>query len=284
MTNKGAVNALVTPLSVAHRRKSQRNLLQTMRAIDVHTHPILREDHRGRAGAGQLLARARAHGIEHVVALGDVLAHGRSPTEAQIRRTNDDTAWLMANYRGFVTGFCYLNPMLGERAVWREVERCVARGFRGIKLEIANNARDACMQPVMAAAERHGLVVLQHAWSMTKIRQRSFHTDPEDAATLARRFPNVWIIMAHLTGCGVRGVLAVKACDNLVVDTSGAAPEAGIVEFAVEHLGADRVLYGSDVPVRDFGVALARITGSRLDATTKKKILRDNARVLLRLP
>ncbi len=255
-----------------------------MRAIDVHTHPILREDHRGRRGAVRLLTRARAHGITHVVALGDVLVYGRSPGEARIRRINDDTAWLVARDPGFVTGFCYLNPTLGERAVWREVERCVARGFRGLKLEIANNAREACMRPVMAAAEAHGLVVLQHAWSMTKIRQRRFHTDPEDVATLARRFPNVRIIMAHLTGCGVRGVLAVKPCANLVVDTSGAAPEDGIVEFAVEHLGADRVLYGSDVPVRDFGVALARITGARLDAATKRKILHDNARALLRLP
>ena len=171
-----------------------------MRAIDVHTHPILREDHRGREEAAELLARARAHGIEHVVALGDVLEHVRSPTEAQIRRVNNDTAWQMARHRGFVTGFCYLNPTLGERAVAREVERCAALGFRGLKLEIANNARDACMAPVMAAAARHDLVVLQHAWSMTKLRQRRFHTDPEDVATLARRFPQVRIIMAHLTG------------------------------------------------------------------------------------
>ena len=183
-----------------------------------------------------------------------------------------------------MTGFCYVNPLLGARAVTREVERCVARGFRGIKLEIANNARDACMRPVMVAAEKHGLVVLQHAWSMTKIKQRSFHTDPEDVATLAQRFPNVRIIMAHLTGCGVRGVLAVKDCPNVVVDTSGAAPEAGLVEYAVAQLGAERVLYGSDVPIRDFAVALARITGTQLDARTKRKILHDNARKLLRLP
>jgi len=255
-----------------------------MRAIDIHTHPLLRDDHRGRAGAAQLIGRAKANGIEHIVALGDVLGFGRKPTEAQIRRINDETAWLMKSHAGYVTGFCYLNPLLGERAVGREVDRCVARGFRGIKLEIANNARDACMRPVMAAARQNGLVVLQHAWSMTKIRQRGFHTDPEDAALLARRFPEVRIIMAHLTGCGVRGVLAVKDCDNLSVDTSGAAPEEGIVEYAVEQLGADRVLYGSDVPIRDFAVALARVTGAKLDAATRRKILRDNARALLKLP
>lgn len=255
-----------------------------MPVIDVHTHPILRQDRRGRDGAEQLIRRARAHGIVHVVALGDVLAFGRLPTEAQLRRINDETAALMRAHPDFVTGFCHLNPTLGERAVRQEIARCAARGFRGLKLEIANNARDACMRPLMEEAEERGLVVLQHAWSMTKIRERRFHTDPEDVATLARRFPKVRIIMAHLTGCGVRGVLAVKGCANVFVDTSGAAPEAGIVEYAVEQLGAGRILYGSDVPIRDFGVAIARITGSRLTARERRMILHDNARVLLRLP
>ena len=254
-----------------------------MRAIDIHTHPILRDDQRGRAGADELIARAHSHGIVHLVVLGDVLAYGRSPTEAQLRIINDGTFWLMKRYPGVVTGFCHLNPTLGAEAVWRETERCVARGFRGLKLEIANNARDACMRPLMEAAQRHDLVVLQHAWSMTKIRQRSFHTDPEDVATLAGRFPNVRIIMAHLTGCGVRGVLAVKAHANVVVDTSGAAPESGIIEYAVAQLGAERVLYGSDAPIRDFGVALARITGLRLGAAAQRKILHDNAREILKL-
>lgn len=254
-----------------------------MPIIDVHTHPVLRQDKRGRAGAEQLIARARAHGIRHLVVLGDVLAFGRSPTAAQLRTINDETFALMQRHPGVITGFCHLNPTLGARAVRDEAERCVARGFRGLKLEIANNAADACMRPLMEVARRHNLVVLQHAWSMTKIGERAFHTDPEDVATLARRFPAVRIIMAHLTGCGVRGVQAVKSCPNVWVDTSGAAPEAGIVEYAVGQLGANRILYGSDAPIRDFGVALARITGSRLDAAARRKILHDNAAALLGL-
>lgn len=255
-----------------------------MPIIDVHTHPIMREARLGRSRATGVIARARAHGIVHLVALGDVLAYGRSPTARQICAINDDTAWLMREFPGFVTGFCHLNPTLGERVVRQEIERGAARGFRGLKLEIANNARDACMRPLMEEAQARGLLVLQHAWSMTKIRQRRFHTDPEDVAVLARRFPEVKIIMAHLTGDGVRGVLAVEDCPNVWVDTSGAAPESGLVEYAVARLGADRILYGSDVPVRDFGVAIARIRGSRLDARTKRKILHDNARTLLGLP
>jgi predicted TIM-barrel fold metal-dependent hydrolase len=95
-----------------------------MPAIDVHTHPILRHDERGRAGAAQLIGRAKAHGIEHIVVLGDVIAFGRSPNEAQLRIINDETYWLMQRYPGYVTGFCHVNPTLGERAVTKEVERC----------------------------------------------------------------------------------------------------------------------------------------------------------------
>lgn len=256
-----------------------------MTVLDVHTHPHFREHQAGRAAADGFLREAQRHGIEHVVALGDVLAFGRRPNAEQLRSINDDTLWLVKRHPQRVTGFCYLNPTLGERAVWQEVERCLeVPGIRGLKLEVANNARDACMRPVMQAAERHGLVVLQHAWSMTKIKQRSFHTDPEDAVLLARRFPNVRVIMAHLTGCGVRGVLAARSCDNLVVDTSGAAPEAGLVAYAVEKLGVNRVLYGSDAPIRDFAVAIARITGAGLGREAERRILRENARELLRLP
>lgn len=255
-----------------------------MRIIDVHTHPILREANLGRDTAERFIARAKARGIVHIVVLGDVLVHGAKPSDRQVREINDDTAWLTREFPGYVTGFCYLNPTLGAKHVRDEVARCVDLGFRGIKLEIANNAADPCMRPLMEEAEARGLVVLQHAWSMTKIKQRSFHTDPEDVATLARRFPNVKIIMAHLTGDGVRGVLAVEDCPNVFVDTSGAAPEAGIVEYAVERLGPGRILYGSDVPVRDFGVAIARVEGSRLDARAKRMILHDNTKALFRLP
>lgn len=256
-----------------------------MDIIDIHTHPIMRDEKRGRAEVPQLVAAARAQGITHIAALGDVLAFGRSPTAAHVRSINDDTAWLVEKYPGYISGLCYLNPTLGERHVRDEIARCLALyDCKGIKLEIANNARARCMDAVMRLAEEHGLFLLQHAWSMTKIRQRSFHTDPEDVAALARRHPRVRILMAHLTGCGIRGILAIKPCPNILIDTSGAAPESGLVEQAVAHLGASRILYGSDVPIRDFRVAIARVTGSRIPASAQKQILHDNARALLNLP
>jgi uncharacterized protein len=255
-----------------------------MRMIDIHTHPIFYGEGGTRRAVRALEARGRSFGFERMVALGDVLVHGRRPTAAQVRAINDETARVVGYAPGFLLGFCFLNPVLGERAVFREVERCIAGlGFRGIKLEICNNARDACMEPVMRAAERFGVPVLQHSWSQTNIRQRSYHSDPEDTCLLARRHPNVRVIMAHLTGCGYRGIMAARGIDNLWIDTSGAAPEAGLVEYAVAQLGAGRILYGSDLPIRDLPVAIGRITGADITPAAQQAILHDNAARLLGL-
>ncbi len=255
-----------------------------MRVIDIHTHPVCFRIGYSRAATGHFAEQARAQGVRRMVSLGDVLAFGAWPTEAQVRIINDQSARIARWWPETFIGFCALNPVLGERAVMREVERCVGGlGFRGIKLEISNNAREPCMKPVMAAAARWNIPVLQHTWSMTNIRQRHLHSDPEDTAHLARRHPNVQVIMAHLTGCGYRGVLEAKGIDNLVVDTSGGFPESGILDYALEHLGADHIVYGSDLPIRETSITLGRILGTPMSASESEKILYGNASRILKL-
>jgi predicted TIM-barrel fold metal-dependent hydrolase len=87
--------------------------------------------------------------------------------------------------------------------------------------------------------------------------------------------------MAHLNGCNPRGIEEVRSCENVYVDTSGGDPETGIVELAVERLGAHRVVYGSDAPIRHFGVTLAKVVGADLSLADKRRILWDNMAGLL---
>ncbi|MEO6873868.1 MAG: amidohydrolase family protein [Opitutaceae bacterium] len=254
-----------------------------MRAIDIHTHPVCFAKGYSRKEINAFADQALAQGVQQMVSLGDVLVFGSHPTEKQVRIINDQTHQVMRWRPEYFVGFCALNPRLGEKAVMQEVERCIALGFSGLKLEISNNARDACMKPVMAAAARWNVPVLQHTWSMTNIRQRHLHSDPEDTAALARRHPNVQVIMAHLTGCGYRGVLEAKGVDNLVVDTSGGFPESGILDYALEHLGADHIVYGSDLPIRETGVTLERTLAGTMSAAELDKVLYGNTRRILKL-
>lgn len=256
-----------------------------MRIIDVHTHPVI--DHKGATPAEvkRLIAHGRRHGIVHMIALGDVLVYGLRPTAAQLRAINNENAMVARLHPDYFTAFVYLNPRLGERAVMAEVERCMALpGFRGIKLECANNSADSCMRHVAKAARTFNLPVLTHTWSTTNmVRDRVFQSDPLDTALFARRNPDVKVIMAHLTGVGFRGVLEVKGLPNLYVDTSGGWPEEGLVEFAVEHLGAEHLLYGSDLPVRENAVTIGRILGANISAADRRKIFYGNTARLLNL-
>ena len=61
-------------------------------------------------------------------------------------------------------------------------------------------------------------------------------------------------------------------------------PFAGRLEFALEKLGADRILYGTDLVIRDIPAQLGRILGAEMSATDRDKILYANAAKLLGLP
>jgi predicted TIM-barrel fold metal-dependent hydrolase len=122
--------------------------------------------------------------------------------------------------------------------------------------------------------------VLHHAWYKATAEVASEST-PAEVASLARRFPAVIFIMAHLGGGRERGVLDVADCANLLVDTSGSQPEAGMVEYAVRRLGPERVIFGSDWPIRDFGTQVGRVSGAELTPEEQELIFRGNAARLL---
>lgn len=254
-----------------------------MRIIDVHTHPIFFEDNQSREEIDELILHARSFGYERMVILGDVLLYGKEPTEKQVAKINDWTIRLLEWHPDFFIGFCFLNPVLGRKAVRREVKRCADHGFKGIKLEICNNARDPVMAPVMEIAEELDLIVLQHTADQTVLKARKWHSDPADTALLGRRYPNVRIIMAHLTACSMRGTREIIDVPNVWHDTSAYLPFTGRLEYAVEQLGADRLLFGTDLLIRDIPSQLGRILGARISERDKRKILFDNARELLGL-
>jgi predicted TIM-barrel fold metal-dependent hydrolase len=251
---------------------------------DVHVHIgrwLPRCDGRPGDATGDLIERARLHGIDRlaVSSLGNrgYLAH---PTVVEVREANDHVQEALAQWPDQLLGYCYVNPRL-ERTALDEVQRCVVDGpMVGIKLWIACKADDPLVDPVLERAAELGVPVLQHAWYKS-VGQLENESTPAQVAAMGRRHPDVTIIMAHLTGAGERGVQDIADVPNVVVDTSGGDPEAGIVEYAVRHLGAERVLFGSDAPGRSFGVQLGKVSGASLSSAERELILGGNAERVL---
>lgn len=228
----------------------------------------------------KILTEARRLGISRICNLGTGYP---STTPGQVVSANNHTMRLVRRRPDVFVGFCFLNPNHEKSFLLKEITRCVEKGnLKGIKLWVATNARSRRLDPIMETCARLNIPVLHHAWYKTvgKVLDES---TPADIADLAGRHPNTKIIMAHLTADGIRGVLDIQSYPNVYVDTSGSQPFSGIVEYAVKKLGAERILYGSDTPIRDFSCQLGRIYGAKISRRDRALILGLNAKKLLEL-
>lgn len=253
---------------------------QARSIIDIHTHPQWDQPFEQMARTIEL---AQDLGIDRQVVLGGNLGFGYQPTPDQVTQINDLTLRLVERWPEELIGFARLNAGLDDAFLDREIDRCIRNGpLQGIKLAVWPNARSPELDGVMCRAEELGVPVLHHCWYKTTCKYEG-ESDYTDLAHLAARFPNVTIIAAHLSAAGMRGVQDIRPFPNLYIDTSGSQCFSGIVEYALAVLGADRILYGSDISGRDFSVQLGRIYGARMSDADRAKILHGNAERLLGL-
>jgi len=249
--------------------------------VDIHVHPPRPDS--SDASVDHMTEIAARVGITRICLLGRVIEYGPSPDPDGITAVNDDTMDILRRRPEVYSGFCYLSPEHDVEFLHDELTRTVAEGpLVGIKLWHAVNCRDARVDPIMERAGELDVPVLHHAWYKSTGCGPNEST-PADVADLGRRFPEVGIVMAHLSGSGCRGVADIKPYPNISIDTCGSQPEHGFVEYAVEQLGAERVVFGSDAPGRDFSCQLGRVSGADITERQRRAILTDNALRLLKL-
>ena len=102
---------------------------------------------------------------------------------------------------------------------------------------------------------------------------------PEQTDILSERYPNVTFILAH-SGASfdiarMNGAVAKKH-DNVVLDITYTSTSRGMIEFLVNEVGVDKVLFGTDSPMRDATPQLAWVCYAKLPVEDKKKILAGN--------
>jgi hypothetical protein len=257
---------------------SKTNRLKIQGVIDFHVHITRRLD-----DCEAILNSAWRCGIETICvsSLGDE-GYIHDPSPEQFRSANDYVLESMTRFPGEVIGFCYLNPNYPEESL-EEIDRCVLKGgMRGIKLWIACKASDPKLDWIVERAIELDLPILQHSFDKATGNFPN-ESRPQDVAELAKKFPEAKIVMAHLHGNGRRGIAEIAELENVSVDLCGSDPEAGLLEYAVGEIGADRLLFGSDAPGRDFAVQMGKALGARITDDEKLKILSLNAARLLKI-
>src|SRR3546814_6575899 len=99
-------------------------------------------------------------------------------------------------------------------------------------------------------------------------------------ATLAKRFPQIQMICGHSGGDWELGARAIRAHENVLFEYSGADPQSGSVDYAVNELGADRIVWGGHGPSRSFATELSKVLDADISHEERMKIFGRNYRKL----
>jgi predicted TIM-barrel fold metal-dependent hydrolase len=149
-------------------------------------------------------------------------------------------------------------------------------GARGVKLHPVVQGflpNDSRLGPSYRTCVEMGLTVLAHSGTAKGTIQ---YAEPRAFADLARAWPDLKLILAHLGGGSWRQTRELaRAFPGLYVDWTGAAnaPTAAELARLIRDIGAHRVLLGTDFPWYDLDRTLERLMALPLLAREEKEAI-----------
>ena len=222
--------------------------------------------------AGECVRRMDEAGIEKGVVMTIVDAPEVNPNALEL------IADACAAHPGRLEAFARIHPWYGDEAV-ALLERALAEyGFKGLKLHpvttIAHPAGEDSLRLIRKAAE-HSAPTLFHCGDEPL-------TTPLAIAKAAEACPEATIILGHMGGYfhADEAIETAERFANLVLETS-AMPYPDRIRQAVERLGAERVIYGSDGPVCSPRIEVEKVRLAGLPEEAERLVLGENARRLL---
>jgi predicted TIM-barrel fold metal-dependent hydrolase len=176
-------------------------------------------------------------------------------------------------------GYVWPNPH--DKGALSLVKDAVKRwGFRGIKLHPLFNAflpTDDEVLPIIEFARKERIPVAIHSGHPP-------FSLPWSIGELAELYPDVRVVMLHMGhahGVYIQAAISTaKKHDNIILETSGVSMHSKIKE-AVDKVGEERVVFGSDYPFHDYSVELQKVYVAGLTEAQKELVLYANAKSLL---
>ena len=191
--------------------------------------------------------------------------------------------WVFENSGHRIYGMFHFGPLHPEPALTLIRENAKDPVFRGIKIHPSGsneNADDERYRPVWEVARECGLPIYAHTWAIS-----SYHPSQQSAFAgrferFAKEYPDVTLVFAHSGGRwgGLQAAAKIgRECPNTYFDIAGDIWNVDVVNYLVENVGEDRVLWGSDYSMIEQRPMLGVLLGADLPLSVKKKIFRENA-------
>lgn len=201
---------------------------------------------------------------------------------------NDEERQILETRKDRILGKVCIDPGFPDESIakmkkWIENGPCV-----GIKYLIGKKG-DTCSASgsdrIISYAAELGAEIYIHCWLKVGGTPRSLHggnsageSTPMDVAALAKRFPDVPMTCGHSGGDWELGAHAVRPYDNVMFEFSGSYPHSGSVDYAVNVLGADRIVWGCHGPSRSYATELSKVLDANISHKDRMKIFGENYR------
>ena len=255
--------------------------------IDFHTHPFIAEQNNicshkkyCNMSPDDTLNVMSELNITHFC--GSVIggkAEGDNAALAKMIKNNNDALELSRRYNGkYIPGF-HVNPRF-VRESCEEIERMSRLGVKLIGelvpyLDGWDDYSCSGLAEILDVAEQYGMIV-------------SFHSMGEDAMDkMVKEHPNITFVAAHPGEYGefMRHLDRFGMSENYYMDISGYGIfRYGMLRHAIDAVGADRILFGSDFPTCSPGMYVGGVLFDRtLSDAEKEKIFSLNAKRLLNI-
>jgi predicted TIM-barrel fold metal-dependent hydrolase len=193
------------------------------------------------------------------------------------------TAGLRAGAGGRISYLEVFHPQAGPEHLLRIEASLRDPDCVGVKLHPSFHevsADDERYEPVYELAERLGVPLLTHSWDVSATNPRQELSHPDRFRPHLRLHPRTRLVLGHAGGRPGALEAVVGLCRDFAgvsVDLAGDYFDSGLVECLVTRLGADRVLYGSDMNWLDPRANLAAVLAADISDEDALAILRVNA-------
>lgn len=253
------------------------------RKIDAHCHP--------ESDLARQIDTADRLGIEKIQISNPVTNFSGNEPEGpeEVKKNNDVIYRAVKLYPDRFIGFFTLNPVYTKESL-EEMKRCVDLGMVGYKGYTQVKVNDPLYYPIIERLIDLKMIVYMHTYCQMGIGGYRMKYDtgrfpnttlPEDMAETARRYPEATFHFAHIGGGGdwEYECKILMEYPNIYVDTGGSNNEENMIDFAIRHLGEDRIFFGTD---NCYHHGVGKILASNATEAQKRKIFFENYRNVLR--
>jgi predicted TIM-barrel fold metal-dependent hydrolase len=201
-----------------------------------------------------------------------------------MKQTHEDLLELSRTTNGTIKPLYWMssNPTRLDESIL-----AINSGFYGLKYHpVYENVpiSHPLFENVLEELDKKGGILLLHC-GMYNDGNMTSCTSYLHGVIVAAKHKNIKIILGHMGGSTVPIIkevcLHVRKIDNVWMETSGITSPLAI-DYTVNHIGAERVLFGSDSPWCSFEAMKYNVLDSNLGDKDKESIFYDNFMTLIK--